>query len=202
MFNSLLTPDRVSEQDGEAVPHTSLPWVWPGFIFAFAFFAAEVVSLALAWEDADTSILFLIIVLAGTAYWLFCVYRFHQVLNQMARRSYPVSPGEAVWKHFVPILNLIWLFQWPSEMSDYLNARGRVRMISGKLIGLLLLLSFLLRFFDGAVGLAFTFGVGLYISAKLRAHVRLLKESSLSPPAPTRDLFGYTPQAVNQPEQL
>jgi hypothetical protein len=59
---------------------------------------------------------------------------------------YPIGTSEAVWKHLIPFLNLIWIFQWPKEFSEYLNERGRVRIVSGNLIGLLILVSLLLRF--------------------------------------------------------
>jgi hypothetical protein len=147
------------------------------------------------FEIETINIVFILIVLSATAYWLFCVYRFHKILAELSSGSYPYTPGEAVGRHFIPILNFIWLFQWPSAMTSYINERGRVRMISGKLIGLLLLISVLLRFVDGGVGLACTFAVGMYLSAKLRRHIESLKGVSpeMFPPPPNPDLFGYVP---------
>jgi hypothetical protein len=174
-------------------PKSRAPWVWLGFLFAAAFLLAEGLYFIPDVDEESFQVLFLAIVIGASVYWLFCVHRFHKILKELSDSSYPITPSEAVGKHFIPILNLIWIFQWPTEMSDYLNQRGRVRMISGKLIGLLLLFSFLLRFVDGAVGLACTFGVGMYISAKLRRHVARVIESSgeMFPPPPDRDLFGY-----------
>jgi hypothetical protein len=147
-------------------------------------------------REESVQIVFFAVVIGGMAYWLFCVHRFHKILKQMSHDSYPITPAEAVGKHFIPFINILWIFQWPSEMSDYINARGRVSMISGKLIGLLLLLSVLLRFVDGAVGLTVTFAVGIYINAKLKRHIDKVKGVSpdMLPPPPDKDLFGYAPQ--------
>lgn len=179
----------------EVAPRSTPPRVWPGFIFAAAFLISEFIILVPGFDEEAFALIFFGIVIGGSIYWLFCVHRFHKMLNEMSPNGYPFSPAEAVGKHFIPILNIIWLFQWPSQLSDYINARGRVQMISGKLIGLVLLLAVLLRFFDGAIGLACTFGITLYISAKLRRHVELLRGVSpdMLPPPPDKNLFGYSP---------
>jgi hypothetical protein len=80
-------------------------------------------------------------------------------------------------------------------MSDYLNRRGRVKMVSGNLLGLFLLISLLVsRFFDGGIGLTGTFAVGMYISAKLRRHVEQIGASrDMMPPLPDPSLFSRPP---------
>ena len=172
MFNSLLGPASRTG-DAEHSPTTGFPWVWIGFLFAIIFFFAEFLIFLPGIEEQQIKALLLLIILPAVAYWLFCIYKLHKIINEIAPYGYGISPAEAVGKHFIPILNLIWLFQWPSAMSDYINERGRVRVISGKLIGLLFLLSTLLRFFDGAVGFAATFAVTMYLATKLRRHVEL-----------------------------
>src|SRR5262245_45940528 len=181
MFSSYSTsPDGALE---EAPAKSSPPWVWFGFVFAAAFLVAEFASLIIGMTPEGERLLFLFIALCGFIYWVLCIQRFHKILQEMSQNRYPITPSEAAWKHFIPFLNLIWIFQWPTEFSDYINARGRVRMISGKVIGLLLLISSLLRFVDGALGLACVFGVTLYLSAKLRRHMKLVRGIEL-PPVP------------------
>jgi hypothetical protein len=190
MLNTLLETANRIEDAPENQATTRVPWVWIGFIFPLVFLFSEFLLFIPGVEETQVNGIFLIIVIAAMAFWLFCIYKMHKILNQIAPHGYPVTPGEAVGKHFIPILNAIWVFQWPSEMSQYINGRGRVRMMSGKLIGLLLLLSALLRFVDGAVGLAVTFGVTTYLAVKLRRHVELGK-SVILPPPPDQELFGH-----------
>jgi hypothetical protein len=170
---------------------SSPPWVWFGFLFALAFLVAEILEVALDLDQQSFQVLFVLIVLAGWIYWLFCVHRFHKILGEMTGDRYPISPAEAVAKHFIPFYNFYWVFAWPSTLSKHINSRGHVRMIPGGLIGFLLLVSLLMRYVDGAFGLAMTFGVGLYISAKLRQHMTLVKGVSpeMLPPPPDPSLF-------------
>ena len=147
-------------------------------------------------DPVSFQLLFLFIALSGWVYWLFCVSRFHKILGEISRNRYPISSGEAAYKHIIPFYNLVWIFQWPTEFSTYLNTRGRVKIISGKLIGALLLVGLLsTRFFDPAVGLALIFSVGLYLSAKLRRHTNEIKALSPDalPPPPDPNMFRAAP---------
>jgi len=184
MLTSLIHPPDAFE---ELPARSSLPWVWFGFIFVAAFVAEETLILALDMDESVGDLVLILIGVAGWIYWLFCVLRFHNILSEISRKHYPISGAEAVGKHFIPFYNLVWVFRWPSQMSDYLNRRERVKMVSGKLLGAVLLVSALTaRFFDGGIGLAGIFVTGMYISAKLRQHVELIKASSpgMLPPPP------------------
>ena len=160
--------------------------MWFGFVFAIAFFVAEIVEVITGLDPNALYPAFVLIVLSGWFYWLFCVHRFHKILGEMTGNRYPITPGEAVGKHIIPFYNLYWMFAWPSTLASHINSCGHVRMASGAVVGVLLLLSLLLRFVDGAVGLAVTFSVGLYISAKLRGHMRSVRgtPAELLPPPP------------------
>lgn len=176
----------------EVPPKSSFPWVWFGLFFVAAFAILEALMVALYLDEEVVTAWLILIALAGWVYWLFCVFKFHKILQEISRNHYPISSGEAVWKHFIPFYNLVWVFRWPAEMSNYLNRRERVKMVSGNLLGVFLLISlFTGRFIDGAVGLAGTYTVGMYISAKLRKHVELIKGMSLDmlPPLPDPRLF-------------
>src|SRR5437867_11265734 len=102
---------------------SSPPWVWFGFVFAVAFFVAEFAELLLGLNQEAFKPLFVLIVLAGWIYWLFCVHRFHKILGEMTANRYPIAPGEAVGKHFIPFYNIYWLFAWPLALSNHINSR-------------------------------------------------------------------------------
>lgn len=174
---------------------SSPPWVWFGFVFAIAFLVAEFAELLLELDKESFRVVFVIIVLSGWIYWLFCVHRFHKILAEMTGHRYPIQPGEAVGKHFIPFYNFYWLFAWPSTLSSHLNQAGQVNILPGGLIGFVLLISLLLRYVDGAIGLALTFAVGLYISAKLRKHMKLVKgvPPEMLPPLPDPSMFRKDP---------
>lgn len=191
-MQSLLNSD-IPQQDQPAT--SSPPWVWVGFAFAIAFLVAEFIEVFLDMDQESSQLVFVMIVLAGWVYWLFCVHRFHKIMGEMTRGRYPIQPGEAVGKHFIPFYNLYWLFVWPSTLSSHLNRAGQVNMLPGALIGFGLLVSLLLRYVDGGVGLAVTFSVGLYISARLRKHMKLVRGTSpeLLPPLPNPRMFEADP---------
>jgi hypothetical protein len=209
MFTSITGITGTEIERDEQVPTSSTPWVWVGFVFAAAFFFLGIIYFALESLEASPdsrNALNVILILLGfgsLAYWLFCVYRLHKVLAQLTDNRYSISPGEAALKHIIPILGLIWLFQWPAQMSDYLNERGRVKMISGHLVGAMLLLSMLVRIVDGAFGTAMLFGVTMYVSAKLKRHVKTLKSATAAelPPLPDPGIFGQPVENVVSPVQ-
>jgi hypothetical protein len=194
-MQTLLNSD-LPQQDQPAT--SSPPWVWFGFAFAIAFLLAEFLEVFLDLDQESFRLVFVMIVLAGWIYWLFCVHRFHKILAEMTGHRYPIQPGEAVGKHFIPFYNLYWLFVWPSTLSSHLNQAGQVSMLPGALIGFVLLVSLLLRYVDGGVGLALTFSVGLYISARLRKHMNLVKGTApeLLPPLPDPRMFQTDPCTV------
>jgi hypothetical protein len=188
MFISI--KDQPTDFQDEQAPRSSPPWVWVGFLFVIAFLTLEVALAFTPLDEGSVSLGLQLIALAGWIYWLVCIYRIHKILNQLSHR-YPYSPGEAVGKHFIPFYNLYWIFEWPSELSRYINNRGRVRMIPGGVIGTMILSGMLLRLFDGAIGLAILFGVTMYISITLKRHVAAVKGISPDqlPPLPDPKIF-------------
>jgi hypothetical protein len=188
MFTSINDP--LTETD-EQLPHSSPPWVWVGFLFAFAFFVIEVLFVALDLEERGVNLILMFVLIGGWIYWLVCIHRIHKILAELTRNKYPISPGEAAGYHFIPFYNLVWIFKWPIELSGYLNRRGRVKMISGGLIGALLLVALLLRFLDGSLGMLCMFAVLVYVSAKVKQHVKALRGITPDqlPPLPDPAIF-------------
>ena len=188
MFTSINNP--LTETD-EQIPHSSPPWVWVGFLFAFAFFVLEILFVALDLEERGIDRILIVILLGGWIYWLVCIHRIHKIMAELTHNRYPISPGEAAGYHLVPFYNLVWIFKWPIQLSEYLNQRGRVKMIAGGLIGTLLLLALLLRFVDGSIGMLCMFAVLMYVSAKVKQHVKTLRGLTPDqlPPLPDPAIF-------------
>jgi len=199
MFNSILSPSSEIE---EQVPSSSPPLVWIGFLIAGAFFTLEILLVLLGTGEQGMNSILTLIALGGWIYWLVCIHRIHKILAELTRNRYPIDPGEAVWKHIVPFYNLYWIFKWPGELSDYLNSRGRVRIISGAILGTMLLLALLLRFFDGSFGMLGMFGVTAYISAKLKKHVKAVRGITPDqlPPLPDPAIFGRPLETSTVPD--
>ena len=185
----------------ELIPRTSSPYVWVGFLFAGAFLIGETISVFLEDETALDPALWLI-VLVASFYWLYCIHRIHRILAELTNYRYPVEPGRAAVRHILPIYNIFWLVYWPVKLSNYLNARGRVTILSGYLVGAMLLLAVLLRFVDGAIGTAVLFGVTMYISNKVAKHVEAVKgvDPNQFPPLPDPEIFSR-PIETNSPTE-
>lgn len=198
MFTSITDTDPA-----EAPVKSSPPWIWIGFVFAGALFMIDLLSVILELEQRALYGFRLLMVLGGGIYWLICVHRIHKILAQLTRNRYPISPGEAAGKHIIPFYNLVWIFRWPAQLSDYINRRGRVKMISGYLIGAMLLFSLLLRLVDPAFGLAFVFGVTMYVSNKVKQHVKTgqgITPDQL-PPLPDPNIFSRPLETATAPVQ-
>jgi hypothetical protein len=198
MFTSITGTDQ---QSTEQIPTSSFPWVWVGFLFAFAFFVTEVafVIMTFDWEqevstttDSQLMLVLGLVGLPGMIYWMFCIHRLHKILAELTHGRYPNTPLETALKHIIPFYNLYWIFKWPGEFSDYLNRRGRVTIISGTALGVLLLLGLIVfRVIDGSIGMAWLTGVTMYMSSRLKAHVKALKGimPDQLPPLPDPTIF-------------
>ena len=148
-------------------PVSALPKVWIGFIIAGIFLTAEIIE---GYRDYVESIspLLIFISLSGIVYWMFCIHRIHKILNQLDS-SYEITPGMAVGYHFLPFFNFYWLFKWPIVLSKFINSRGNIKMVSGYMLGFLLLMAYLINgYIDSTIGLALIFGIGIYMTKQLR----------------------------------
>lgn len=198
MFTSITDTDPA-----ESPAKSSPPWVWVGFLFAGAFFMIELLFVILDLEEVRINGVLTLLMIGGWIYWLVCVHRIHKILAELTRNRYPISPGEAAAKHIIPIYNLVWVFRWPAALTDYVNRQGRVRMISGSVIGAMLLFSLLLRMVDGAFGMAFIFGVTMYVSNKVKQHVKSGQGITADqlPPLPDPNIFSRPIETATAPVQ-
>jgi hypothetical protein len=147
--------------------------IWIGFVLAFVCLMSEVAILSVVEPEPGAGSTLSLVGVICWIYWLSCVHRFHRVLNQISpyvggQSTYPITPGRAVGYHFIPFYNLYWIFKWPLEMTRFVRENSPVSMISGGILGLFLFLGLLLSRLEGFVGFSLVFGVGLYISSKLR----------------------------------
>jgi hypothetical protein len=157
-----------------AGPVAPLRKIWIGFALAFAFLVVEI-FVAGAEKPRQVRLLLLAPAIVNWAYWLACVQRFHSILNQLSHvaraPAYPITPGQAVGYHFMPVYNLYWVFKWPLELSRFLRAHTSVRMVPGGLLGLAVFLSLIVRLVEGFIGFSLLFLIAFYISRKIRRAV-------------------------------
>lgn len=190
--------DSINAPPADRLPTSALPHMWFGYIFVVVFFLVEVVGVILVGmgrlevESIGFRLPLILIGVGGWIYWLFCIYRVHKVLAEMSQDKYPNPPSQAVWGHIVPFYNLYWIFKWPADLAAYLFSRGGVKMASGSLLGVLLLIFILVaRLFEASIGLAGLFGVGLYVNAKLQRYIESISAASPAavPPPPAEQFF-------------
>lgn len=199
MFTSIRHVPR--DLKNEALPLNSPPMVWIGFVFVAFSLTLEVAMIFIPWDERWIPFVLRFIAIAGGwIYLMVCIYRIHEILNELTNNLYPYSPGEVIGKHFIPFYNVYWIFKWPSELARYINDRGRVHMIPGSVIGTMILFGMFLRGLDGGLELAVLFGVTLYISNTISRHVDAIKGLSADrlPPLPDPKIFSK-PVESNQP---
>ena len=151
-----------------------LPKVWIGLIFVIIFIMSELIIVALYDFDSRYRYIFILLGLIGILYWLYCVQKFHEILNFLANEKYPISPGKAIGFHFIPFYNFYWIFKWPIEMSKFINNKGEIKILEGGFIGLFILFCMIIyKLVEGSIGLTGIFLLGLYINSKLKKQISL-----------------------------
>lgn len=143
----------------------SLPPISLGYFFA-VFFVLGAIALGIFWPQAYEGFLeetdeaspaegiLTLVWLPGFIYWLVCVHRINKVIYELTAGTYPITPGRAVWFHFIPFYNLYWLFKWTQEAIKFINVNSTGKEMSPRVPGVLLLFGFLIG--DG-VGLILMF---------------------------------------------
>ena len=159
-----------------------LPKLWMGFILSGVVAVAETLDVALgpSWDTVfDTA------VIGSWCYWLFCVFRFHDVVGSVQGYRHPITPARAVAMHFVPLYNLYWVFRWPSRIALFVNWRTQSNSMKGWIPGILVLGSvIMIRLIDGFVGCVMLFSAGAYISSWIRRAAKAgpVPSSAMAPP--------------------
>jgi hypothetical protein len=178
MRNSVSTPIGNPSAD-RAVSGTELiarlPKVWIGYVLAFATLIGEMIAVARHPElvkGAEITIPPLEIYLpafVGLVYWLVCIHRYHVVLAHVPGWKHPISPGRAVWFHFIPIFVIYWVFRWPAAIASFVNQRLGAKVMNGWTVAACFFASLLCRLFvDAALHVTLLFFACTYISAFLQ----------------------------------
>ena len=113
-----------------------LPGIWPGYLFTLVTFFLSVGAVPII-DDLIINgkfpsvaevpiaipifILFIIFSFISVFYWFRSVYRFHLVLKQISNNTYPISPWQALFFHFIPVFWYYWIFRWSREITLFLN---------------------------------------------------------------------------------
>lgn len=165
-----------------------LPRLWVGYALAAILLVMEVVAAAQNPDFPEGSsislTMFLIAVAIGWFYWLYCVYKYHDIMTQVPGWNHPIGVGRAVAFHFIPLYAYYWIYKWPTEIARFANWRAQSQIMSPVAAGTIMLAAFLMIAFDNAIGLALIFGSGSYISGRLR-RAFAAPAPPLPPPGPS-----------------
>jgi len=150
-----------AERLSRRTSRTSLPKVWIGYALAALCFAAFVGGVV----SSDKAALGIANVasLAGSVYWLYCIYRIHKVLAEATLGHYPISARRAVGFQLIPIYSLIWSFKWPKGISRFLKQAANPQL-RHHLVGICLVAAVLLGVLPTGLNLALLFTVGAYLT--------------------------------------
>lgn len=160
---------------GPAFSPKPVPRIWIGFVFAAMVLACEFLDEGLGIREKlgggklDLTALAFIF---GFMYWLFCIGRFHTIVQRISFSTYPISPAAAVCKNFRPFYNLYWTVEWPIKFIKFVKS-GETWAIPGLLTGMSILAGVILsRVFDRSVGLAVMYCGFPYMASKLRIRLK------------------------------
>ncbi len=167
------TPFRIERTEGVGLPTiraftvtVRLPPAYWGFLVA---------GLLMAIQLADStygnlSEVALLLVIFGWIFWLDCIHRLHEALQEGTGGRHPISPRKAAFYHFIPFFNLYWFFRWPSEFARTLRVQQGAERVAGGVPGVLVMLGhgMLGDWFTAVAGLVLLFTVYGYYRARLR----------------------------------
>jgi hypothetical protein len=169
-----------------------LPRMWIGFALSVLTLASEFIDFGSDSEQAASrgNPIFFGLVVISWIYWLWCVHRFHDILGSIPGYRHPISPGQAVARHFIPVYNFYWVFKWPSEIDTFVNWRTQAAANRGWIVGALVLLGVLMRVLDASFGMAIVFAAGAYLSRMILKALTYppVPATAMAPPGPTPTL--------------
>jgi len=160
------------EPGSHAAPLPQLPIIWIGYLFGIATIVAEFVAVTLhpelAKEGGIPPLYLFLASFVGGVYWLVCIYQLHVVMAHVPGWRHPISPARAVGFHFIPFYNLYWIFKWPREIANFVNARLHQPIMKPVAVGVAILAALVLRILDPGFGLILLFFPVSYVSECLR----------------------------------
>lgn len=154
------------------------PIIWPGYALGLLLLIVRIAMIMLGPRINEmVFILMPLLRLTGLVYWCVCLYKMHKTILEMADSHYPISPARAVGFGFIPFYNIYWIFKWPSEVINFVNARDPGRKLNKWLPGIFIAVSALAGLLNEGLWLLIIFGVLSHL-------VRALKRSLVSQPEP------------------
>ncbi len=149
--------------------------VWLGFVLASGGFVGVVVGIAALGAGSARGLYFLF-GLPAFVYYFFVINRMIKVLEGEPGWSAEYTPAGVVWKQFIPLYGIFFLYQWTGDVERYINLRTGSSGRAGLLTFLGLFLGFMLRLVDGFLGLFVVFAA-FYVLV-----IPLQKALSVAPP--------------------
>ena len=110
----------------------------------------------------------LVLFYAPSFYWLYCVKKFHDAIWAVSGYNHDISPSKAVAFHFIPFVNIWWVFRWPSAIAKFVNWRCQAPVMRGWVAGVLMVAAVILGRLFGPLGALALFGAGAYIARHMR----------------------------------
>jgi hypothetical protein len=149
-----------------------LPVIWIGYLLGVATLVAEFVAVSLhpdlAKEGGIPPLYLFLASFVGGVYWLVCIYQVHVVMAHVPGWKHPISPARAVGFHFIPFYQFYWIFKWPHEIANFVNARLPEPVMKPVAVGVAVLAALILRILDPGFGLILLFFPISYVSECLR----------------------------------
>src|SRR5215813_12851532 len=90
--------------DDSPLKRTPLPQMWIGFVLSALMLASEFLDVG-TLPGTQANVFFFILVLITWSYWLWCVHRYHDIMTSIPGYRHPITPGQAVARHFIPFYN-------------------------------------------------------------------------------------------------
>lgn len=170
-------PERLPAPTGMLPPEiaAAMPKLWIGYLLAAATFIGETIAVSRNPELLKSTgfivppLEIFLPAFVARAYWFVCIYRYHKILAAVPGYTHPISAAKAVGFHFIPIFNFFWIFSWPSAIADFVNARLRVLVMRGWVVGVGILAATLCQaFLDAGFGVALLFLAIGYVAGFLK----------------------------------
>jgi hypothetical protein len=171
------TESRPSENS--AATPLKTPVIWIGHVLGVATIVAEFAAVGLHPELAKQGgippLYLFLVSFVGGVYWFVCIHRYHVILAHIPGWTHPISPARAVGFHFIPFYNLYWVFKWPAEIANFVNARLRAPAMKPVPVGVAILGALVVRVLDPGLGLVLLFFPLSYLSDCLRRAIAVEK---------------------------
>jgi competence protein ComGC len=168
----------ITKQDAAKISQYKFPKIWPGYVLGILFFIIEVIEAIYNPQASQEKYSWWTILfwLTGLVYWCICVYKLHKTILKITNSDYPITPAQAVGYGFIPFYNLYWIFKWPSEVINMVNARIGTKKFRPWVPGVYLFLFIVSGRVDGTIWLIGTFAVLSFLIKRVKISLTIQPE--------------------------